>query len=65
MNKYETVEIKNVHVTTKSTYTTDCYRKIKDSDGVVTVKRWVQDMSIGANLQAVGKSIFHNGARIA
>ena len=28
---------------TASTYTTDCFRAVKDEDGDVLVKRWVED----------------------
>ena len=61
-----TVETKQV--TTRSTRTVDSFRKIKDDDGVVSVKRWQEDRQVTANLQVVDKGkggVFHNGARIA
>jgi hypothetical protein len=56
-------------VTTKSTRTVDCFRKITDAEtGVTEVKRWQDERQVTANLQAVDKGrggVFHNGARIA
>lgn len=52
---------------TRSTYTTDCFRKVKDEDGTVRVARLVQERQAGANLQIVESmnAVFHRGARIA
>ena len=56
-------------VATRSTYETDCFRKVQDKEtGVTEVKRWVEQRVAGANLQVVdaGKGgVFPNGARIA
>lgn len=67
-----TVKIETKQVSTKSTRTTDCFRRrdVKAEDGTVSkqVVRWQQDHQVMANLQVVdgGKGgIFHNGARIA
>ncbi len=64
------VEVKNVQVTTKSTRTTDSFRRreVKQEDGTVVVKvvRWEEEHLVTANLQLVdGERVFHNGARIA
>jgi hypothetical protein len=32
------------------TYKTDCFRKIADEDGTVTVKRWVEDRTISLTI---------------
>ena len=69
MQKHETVETETQQVLTRSTYTTDCFRKIKDKEcGDIGVKRWKEDRQVGANLQVVDRGkggVFHNGARIA
>ena len=60
--------VETQQVTTPSTRTGDSFRKIKDDDGVVSVKRWQEERQVTANLQVVdeGKGgVFHNGARIA
>lgn len=67
---YAQKEIKTVQVTTKSTRTTDCFRRreVKDDEGNTSVKvvRWQEDHQVNANLQLVdGERVFHNGARIA
>ncbi len=65
----EEKKIDTQQVMTRSTYETDCMRKVKDTEtGVVEVKRWVEQRQAGANLQVVdsGKGgVFHRGARIA
>lgn len=62
----EVTEVKTQQVTTKSTRTMDCFRKIKDKEtGEVSVKRWQDERQVTANLQTAGGSVFHNGARIA
>ena len=64
----ETVKIDTKQVLTRTNYTTDCLRKVKDPEtGVVEVKRWVEQRVAGANLQIIEslKAVFHNGARIA
>lgn len=61
-------EVETKQVTTRTTYTTDCFRKIRDEEtGVVSVKRWVEERMICVNLQIVRGlgAVFHNGARIA
>jgi hypothetical protein len=63
------MSIETKQVSTRSTYTTDCFRKITDKEtGVTETKRWQQDHQVMADLQMVDKGkggIFHNGARIA
>ena len=65
----ETRHVDTKQMTTRSTYTTDCFRRIKDSEtGETSVKRWQQDNQVSVNLQVVDKGkggVFHNGARIA
>ena len=68
MRNNETVEIQTRQVMTRTSYTTDCFRKVTDPEsGVVSVKRWVEERLAGANLQLVESmnAVFHNGARIA
>ena len=66
MRNNETIDIKRQHVTTRSTHTVDCFRKIKDEEtGKVSVKRWQEVRQVGATLVAALGGVFHNGARIA
>jgi len=52
---------------TKSKYTTDSFRKIKnDETGKVEVKRWVEERAVSVTLVSTEEgAVFHNGARIA
>jgi hypothetical protein len=53
-------------VPTRSTYTTDCFRKVQDKEtGEFSVKRWVEERQVSVNLQVHEGGVFHNGARIA
>ena len=67
--KTEERKIDTQQVMTRSTYDTDCMRKVVNQEtGVTEVKRWCEARQAGANLQVVdsGKGgVFHNGARIA
>jgi hypothetical protein len=67
--KSDEKKIDTSSVATRTTYETDCFRKVKDEEtGKTEVKRWVEQRVAGANLQVVdaGKGgVFHNGARIA
>ena len=66
MRNNETVNTETRQVMTRNTYTVDCFRKIKDAEtGVVEVKRWQDERSVGANLMLALGGVFHNGARIA
>jgi len=62
-------KIDTQQMVTRSTYETDCFRKVKDEEtGVTSVKRWVEQRQASVNLQVVdsGKGgVFHDGARIA
>jgi hypothetical protein len=58
--------VKTTSVPTRSTYTTDCFRKVTDKEtGVTEVKRWVEERQVNANLQTCDGGVFHNGARVA
>lgn len=50
---------------TASTYTTDCFRAVKDEDGDVLVKRWVEERQVAVTLVTHEGGVFHRGARIA
>lgn len=60
----------NIEIVTapiSATYKTDCFRAVKDGDGDVVVKRWVEDRPVVATL-AIDReagAVFHRGARIA
>jgi hypothetical protein len=54
------------YVPTRSTYTTDSFRKVQDAEtGEITVKRWAEERQVTVSLQAHDGRVFHNGARIA
>ena len=66
MNKHENVKTDTRQAMTRSTYTVDCFRRIKDAEtGEVSIKRWVEERMVGANLMLALGGVFHNGARIA
>lgn len=53
-------------MSTRSTYTTDSFRKVKDEEtSKLVVKRWVEERSISVSLVSHEGGVFHNGARIA
>ena len=62
-------KIDTQQMTTRSTYETDCFRKVTDKEtGKTEVKRWVEQRQASVNLQVVDKGkggVFHNGARVA
>jgi hypothetical protein len=51
----------------RATYTTDCFRKVKQEDGTEKVVRWQQDHQVTPSLQLDREAgaVFHNGGRIA
>jgi len=60
--------VETQQVTTTLVRKVDCFRKIKNEEGKVEVKRWVDERQVNANLQVVDKGkggVFRNGARIA
>jgi hypothetical protein len=61
----ETIKVESKQVPTRTTYTTDCFRKIKQEDGTMKVVRWSEDRQAMAHLQVAKGGVFHNGARIA
>jgi hypothetical protein len=53
---------------TKSKYTTDSFRQIKDAEtGEVSVKRWVEERQVAVTLNTYEDTtgVFWKGARIA
>jgi hypothetical protein len=51
---------------TNSTYTTDCFRKVRDEEtGQVSVKRWVEERQVAVTLTAHEGGVFWKGARVA
>lgn len=49
----------------QATYPTDCFRKVKDEDGTLSVKRWAQDNQVAVTVNIKNESIYWKGARIA
>lgn len=48
------------------TYTTDCFRKIKNEDGTVEVKRWVEERPVRTSIHTDPETGFKfwKGARV-
>jgi hypothetical protein len=64
--KAEQKETSTKYVPTRSTYTTDCNRRVKDEEtGVESVKRCIEERQVTVSLQVADGRVFHNGARIA
>jgi hypothetical protein len=51
----------------RATYTTDCFRKVKQEDGTVKTVRWQEERQVTPTLQLdrEAAAVFHNGGRIA
>ena len=58
--------MKNHVTSTKSTYTTDCMRRIKDPEtGEQRVARMVETRAVSVTLVEHDKAVFFRGARVA
>ena len=58
--------MKTKNIPTRSTYTTDCFRKVADPEtGKVEVKRWVEERAASVDLISHEGAVFFRGARIA
>lgn len=57
----------NNNMQTTSTYTTDCFRAVKDEDGDMVVKRWVEERQVAVTLNTYPEveGVFWKGARVA
>ena len=59
-----TIEVN--HHPINHTYETDCFRAVKDEDGDVVVKRWVEPRQVVVAITTTEDGrVFHRGARIA